>query len=86
MKKNQKKTNNSSMIWDHKILKVYNDEIDIDSLENDFFSNDISHIFVDDIKNEYEILKFDGWKYSFGFALDNKSFCLIYNKPTEDKI
>ena len=60
--------------------------MDVKALENDFFSNDINHIFVDDIEDEYEILKFDGWKYSFGFALDNKSFCLIYNKPVDEKL
>ncbi|MEA3500366.1 MAG: hypothetical protein U9R41_05025 [Candidatus Marinimicrobia bacterium] len=86
MKQNQKKSNDNSIIWDHKIFKVYKDDIDIKKLENDFFSDDINHIFVDDIKNEYEMLTFDGWKYSFGFTLDNNSFCLIYNKPIDEKL
>ncbi len=86
LKENQKKSNNNSIVWDHKIFKVYNKDVDIKKLENDFFSDDINHIFVDDIKDEYEMLTFNGWKYSFGFTLDNNSFCLVYNKPIDEKV
>jgi hypothetical protein len=86
LKENQKKSSNNSIIWDHKIFKVYNNDIDIKKLEEDFFSDDINHIFVDDIQDEYEMLTFNGWKYSFGFTLDDNSFYLIYDKPIDENL
>jgi len=86
LKENQKKLSNNSIIWDHKIFRVYNNDIDIKKLEKDFFSDDINHIFVDDIQDEYEMLTFNGWKYSFGFTLDDNSFYLIYDKPIDENL
>ncbi|MEA1986431.1 MAG: hypothetical protein U9N76_02940 [Candidatus Marinimicrobia bacterium] len=83
MKEIEKNTNENSIFWKHKIFKVYNDNSDLFKLEDDIFSEDINHIVVEDIQDEYEELTFDGWNYSLGFALDDDSFCLIYNKMAE---
>ncbi|MCK4812621.1 MAG: hypothetical protein KAT14_01640 [Candidatus Marinimicrobia bacterium] len=79
MKENKKQ--HLSPEWGHKILRIVHDEKSIGNAVSIQPKQNVNHIQIDDLQYEYELLNVEGWRYQMGFALDDDSFYLFYNKP-----
>ena len=67
--------------WGHKILRIVHDGKSIGNAVSIQPKQNVNHIQIDDLQYEYELLNVEGWRYQMGFALDDDSFYLFYNKP-----
>lgn len=67
------------------MFHIYHEHNDVPPSDPSKDTKGIEYLQLDEVADEIEYLSFEGWRYQLGFALDNDSFYLLYNKPIKSK-